>query len=46
VNTSATQNVGTIKWNFNRLCVQFVTSKELALMCCGHFGSEVRYINI
>jgi len=35
-----------MKWNVNRFCLQFVTSMELALMCCGHFGSEVRYINI
>ena len=34
-----------IKWNVNRLCLQFVTSTELDIMCVCHFGSEVRYIN-
>jgi hypothetical protein len=38
--------VGMIKWNVNRFCLQFVTSTELTLMCFGHFGSAVRYINI
>ena len=43
VNASTTQNVCTIKWNVTRFCLQFITSTAQALMCCGHFGSEVRY---
>jgi hypothetical protein len=35
-----------IKLNVNRLGLNFFTSTELALMCFGRFGSEVRYINI
>jgi len=40
------KKVDMIKRNVNRFYLQFVTSTELALMCCDHFESEVRYINI
>jgi len=34
------------KMNVIRFCLQFLRSMELDLMSFGHFGSEVRYINI